>query len=186
MPRDNFISDNLINIRDRLRENYESRNAQEKVPAEETSDAAREIHLDLKNPAAPSTVAASSRSPEREYNEFAGRLQHDLAAVNAELDDLSTRRNTAAEFQKQLLVLSDQLQSLEARDSQDFYRELDRMRIAYFRSAGKAAGIAAETKAEAAQSLPSPAAAPRRDLLLPLSILIAAAAVCVTLALLFA
>jgi len=186
MPRDNFISDNLINIRDRLRENYESRNAQEKVPAEETSDAAREIHLDLKNPAAPSSAAASSRSPEREYNEFAGRLQHDLAAVDAELADLNARRSAAEEFRKQLLALSDQLQSLEARDSQDFYREFDRMRISYFRSAGKAAGIAAETKAETVQSFPSPAAAPRRDLLLPLAILVAAAAVCVTLVFLFA
>ncbi|MBQ4422242.1 MAG: hypothetical protein II880_04050, partial [Schwartzia sp.] len=62
MPRDSFISDNLINIRDRLRENYESRNAQDKASAEEISDAPREIHLDLKNPVAPQ-AAASSRSP---------------------------------------------------------------------------------------------------------------------------
>ena len=51
MPRDNFISDNLINIRDRLRRNYESMNAQGKEPeGENPAEAGREIHLDLKNP----------------------------------------------------------------------------------------------------------------------------------------
>ena len=185
MPRDSFISDQLINIRDRLRENYESRNARGKEPAEESSDTAREIHLDLKNPAAPMT-ATSSRSPEREFNEFAGRLQHDLAAVNAELNDLGARRNAAEEFQKQLLDLSDRLQSLQVQDSQDFFRELDRLKISYFQSAGKIAGIVSDAKAEALPSLTSPASAPRRDFLLPLSILIAAAAVCTTLVLLFA
>ena len=185
MPRDNFISDELINIRDRLRENYEMRNAQGKGPAEENPDTAREIHLDLKNPAAP-MVPASSRSPEREFNEFTGRLQHDLAAVNAELDDLCAKRNAAEAFQKQLLALSDRMQGLQVQDAPDFFRELDRLRISYFQSAGKVAGVAPDTKAETQPALPSPAAAPRRDFLLPLSVLIAAAAVCVTLALLFA
>ncbi|MBQ7206345.1 MAG: hypothetical protein IJS01_00970 [Lentisphaeria bacterium] len=184
MPRDNFISDNLINIRDRLRENYESRSAKDREPAEHSGAAPeREIHLDLKNPVVP-PAGQSSRSPEREYNEFAGRLRHDLAAVGTTLEELAAKRSTAEGFRASLVELSNQLQGLTVQDSQDFFRELDRLKISYFQSAGKAAGLAVEAKTETAAPSPSPCTA--GNYLPAVAILIGAAAVCVTLVLLFA
>ena len=183
MPRDNFISDNLINIRDRLRENYESRSAKDRAPAEQSRpEVEREIHLDLKNPVSPS-LGQGGRSPEREYNEFAGRLQHDLAAVGTALEELAVRRSAAEEFRASLVDVSDQLQGLAVQDHPDFFRELDRLKISYFRSAGKAAGLSIEAKAETAAPPPSPCST--GNYLPALAILLGAAAVCITLVLLF-
>lgn len=183
MPRDKFISDNLINIRDRLRENYESRSAKDREPAERSgAEQEREIHLDLKNPVSP-PAGQGARSPEREYNEFAGRLQHDLAAVGKTLEELAAKRNAAEQFREDLVDVSNRLQELSVQDSQDFFRELDRLKISYFQSAGEAAGLSPEAKTEAA--VPSPVPAATGNYLVAVAILIGAAAVCTTLALLF-
>ncbi len=180
MPRDHFISDNLINIRDRLRQNYEMNNAQSAAKHDASGP---EIHIDLKNPVI-QTPASGGRSAEREYNELAGRIQHDLAAVSAELEELSGKQDALEKFRSRLCDLGAELQNMDTAESLAFFREFDRLRINYFQSSGEVSCI--RNKQQTVQlPVQETAARGRRDFLLPSAILVAALIIALTLLVIF-
>ena len=186
MPRDKFISDNLINIRDYLREKCADI-AQEQVSPENQPAVQNEIHLDLKTPA-PVGNSGFSRSSEREYNEFAGHLQHDLAAIGAELANLETKQKELEYFNAQLQDIVRKLQELPVQNSQDFFREFDRLKIQYFQSAGRVSAFRCtgqKTVQVQSQAAVPPPPARKRDILLPVSIIISALLISLTLWLIF-
>lgn len=185
MPRDKFISDNLINIRDYLREKCADIAQEQSAP--EVQAEQQEIHLNLKT-AVPSGNSGFSRSSEREYNEFAGHLQHDLAAVGAELANTEIKQKELENFNAQLLDIVRKLQELPVQNSQDFFREFDRLKIMYFQSSGRVSAFRGAGNAPA----PTPAAhtvkppARKPDILLSVSILISALLISLTLLIVFA
>ena len=182
MPRDKFISDNLINIRGYLRE--KCADIAQEQPAADASEY-KDIHLDLKNPL-PMGNSGSSRSSEREYNEFAGRLQHDLAAIGAELANIETKQKELSFFNTQLLEITQKMQELPVQNSQDFFREFDRLKIMYFQHAGRVSAFRNNGQSQIQQTAPAPASpARKRDILLPISVLIAATLISLTLLLVF-
>ena len=186
MPRDKFISDNLINIRDYLREKCADIAQEQSAP--EVQAEQQEIHLNLKT-AVSSGNSGFSRSSEREYNEFAGHLQHDLAAVGAELANTEIKQKELENFNAQLLDIVRKLQELPVQNSQDFFREFDRLKIMYFQSSGRVsafrgAGGSAPAPTPAAHTVKPPARKP--DILLSVSILISALLISLTLLIVFA
>ena len=182
MARDKFISDNLINIRDHLRQTCAAIAQQ----SSEEQPVNPEIHLDLKNPVSIGNNG-SSRSSEREYNEFAGRIQHDLSAVSAELHHAEIKQKELAAFNSKLLDIAQKLQEIPVQNSQDFFREFDRLKIAYFQYSGRASAYRNGQTVQVQQS-PAPATKPavKRDFLLPVSILISALLIALSIILVFA
>ena len=184
MPRDKFISDNLINIRDHLRQNCAIM-AQQNAPSSENTADPGEIHLDLKNPVP--MGGGSARSAEREYNEFTGRLQHDLAAIGAELSNIEIKQKEFSNFNARLLETIKSLQELPVQNSQDFFREFDRLRIMYFQYAGRVSAYRNNEKSlpqQTAEVTPQQPKA-KHDILLALSILISALLISLTLLIVF-
>ena len=187
MPRDKFISDNLINHRDYLREKC-ANIAQEQVSSDNQSAVQNEIHLNLKT-ASPVGNSGFSRSSEREYNEFAGHLQHDLAAVGAELANTEIKQKELDNFNVQLQEIVRKLQELPIQNSQDFFREFDRLKIQYFQSSGRVSAFrstAQKTVQQPAQAtVTSSPERSKRDILLPVSIIISALLISLTLLIVF-
>ena len=183
MPRDRFISDNLVNFREHLRQNCTAVSGEKKEEAENASSNG-EIHINLKNPIAQST-SGSSRSADREFNEFAGRLQHDLAAVEQNLQNLAGKQEALQKFNASLLDLVHQLQQLPAENNQNFFREFDRLKIRYFQASGEVEFF--RHTAPLTQTVPEEKnKGCKRDWLLPCSVLLSAVIIAVTLLLLFA
>lgn len=189
MPRDQFISDNLIDIRDRLRENYQSiKTSRKQDPAAPSAEpsAAPEIHLDLKAPVL-QAQPAPGRSADREFNEFSGALEHDLAAVAAELAFAEEQHKALEKFREQLKSTAENLNRLPAGDSPDYFREFDRLRITYF----QVSGAAAPYRKQASSGAVKPAAPPEeparssKNILPAAAIVLAAAMISLTLILLF-
>ena len=183
MPRDRFISDNLVNFRDHLRQNCAAVSGEKKEEAENVSSNG-EIHINLKNPIIQSS-SGNSRSADREFNEFAGRLQHDLAAVEQNLQNLAGKQACLQKFKTSLLELVQQLQQLPSENNQDFFREFDRLKIRYFQTAGEAEPFRQTPQQVQTVSGEKPQSC-KRDWLLPCSVLLAAVILSVTLILLFA
>ena len=186
MPRDKFISDNLINHRDYLREKCAGI-AQEQASSENQPAVQNEIHLDLKT-ASPVGNSGFSRSSEREYNEFAGHLQHDLAAIGAELANTEIKQKELENFNNQLQDIVRKLQELPVQNSQDFFREFDRLKIQYFQSSGRVSAFRNSGHAPAPQVPQARVDRPparKRDILLPVSVIIAALLISLTLLIIF-
>ena len=185
MPRDKFISDNLINHRDYLRE--KCANIAQKQLSSEAHPAPQEIHLDLKT-AVPAGNSGYSRSSEREYNEFAGHLQHDLAAIGAELANTEIKQKELENFNTQLQDIVRKLQELPVQNSQEFFREFDRLKIQYFQSSGRVSAFRNGGHAPApqtSQATVTPPPARKRDILLPVSVIISALLISLTLLIVF-
>ena len=187
MARDKFITDNLINIREQLHPEYTGINQHKSDsltgPAQ---DSGKEIHLDLKNPA-PGVPGGSVRSAEREYNEFAGLIQHELAAAKEELEKLRLKNSILENYNSHLTRTADLLQQLQVLNSAEFFREFDRLRITHFR----ASGTASAHRNQEQQPLPErPQTAPQQaagtTVLLPAAVLLASVLICLTLLLIFA
>ena len=184
MSRDKFISDNLIHIREHLRQSC-ANIAQAQGSLQEPSPG-NEIHLDLKNPV-PHAGGGSSRSSEREYNEFAGRLQHDIAAVGAELLHAQTKVHELDKFNTQLLDIAKRMQEIPVQNSQDFFREFDRLKITYFQIAGRASAFRNTSAPQVQQQVTrEPEKKSGRNVFLPISILISGIIISLTLIILFA
>ena len=183
MPRDRFISDNLVNIRDHLRQNYAAV-AGVKKEESENSSVGEEIHINLKNPIAQSS-SVGNRSSDREFNEFAGRLQHDLAAVAQELQQLEGKQEALAKYNAVLLDLVRLLKQLPAEDNQDFFREFDRLKMLYFQASGEVESFRSFLPQRPIVS-GEKAPVDKRDWFLPCSVIVSAVILAVTLILLFA
>lgn len=179
MPRDNFISDNLINIRDHLRQNYQDMNHHSREETSQPSSGSREIHLDLKAPVVQAT--GNGRSSDREYNEFAGKLQHDQAAVSAEIRELKAKTENLVVFEQKLQDIAGELQKLQVSNSQSFFREFDHLKILFYQASGKAAVSRSHSNMPIQLPTEQSQVKVRRDWLLPVAVLLSALMICTTL-----
>lgn len=144
MARRDYISDNLVDIRDRLK--------QYAKPAEA---AAADPQLDLPprsaapapspSPVAPAASAVRTPSAsrndewERARRDLEGRTARDLAAVSAELEQLDVRRKELEKFLAVLNHVSGEFPLLSGAPDQT--KALERLRIEYFQASGRAAAF---------------------------------------------
>ncbi|MGF0034871.1 hypothetical protein [Victivallis vadensis] len=138
MPRSDYISDNLVNIRDRLKQNYAktAEAATEKPEAvSDTPPVPAPAPLSTRTPAFPH--AGRNEELERARRDLEGRLLRDIAATTAELEQERIRRQ---ELEKFLAVLNrnhTEFQQLGNSGDPDFARKLERLRGEYFQAAGR-------------------------------------------------
>ena len=143
MSRDNFISDNLINIREKLRQNPV------KSPADEIN-----VSLLEKNSASvnkqensssvfvselpPPAPRMQTRAPglDRERRELAGRIRRDYSWVAAELEAMDKKRCEATAFLEFLAKHQKEIDSINV-DLDGSARELDSLVWEYYRMAGR-------------------------------------------------
>lgn len=144
MSRDNFISDNLIKIRENLRQNP----VKSPVPGDDntlspvqnyssqeaSAGASLRFAPELPQPA----PRMQTRAPEldRERRELAGRIRRDYSCAAAELENMEQKRKEATLF---LEFLEKHQRELEAVDfnADGASRELDRLTWEYYRLAGR-------------------------------------------------
>ncbi len=179
MPRNDFISDNLVHMRDRLKQNYAEQHAGEKTQTPSVAPV----------PAPPPAAAVSRPSGgngefERMRRDLAGRLSRDSAAVAAELEYEAVRRGELEKFQQKLADFSRRFEELGASQEADAARRLEHLRIEYFQASGRVSAFESG-RIPAAGSSGDGETIRHRDWLAPVVSLIAALLVCVTLLVLF-
>ena len=145
MPRSDYISDNLVNIRDRLKQNYaQTAGAAAAEKSTETTPAAALTP-------APSQVAVaplSTRTPlparagkveelERVRRDLEERLLRDIATTTAALEQQRIRTQEQEKFLAFLKSNYAEFQQLVVSDNPDFGRQLERLRGEYFQAAGR-------------------------------------------------
>ncbi len=138
MNRKDYISDNLINIRDRLRQ------------PRPMPDPAAESPTVPENPVAPATPERTTAAPQtraavrreadgmRAQSDLLNRIAHDAAelAGEAELAEQTLRDSRA--LRDLLLALAEKTERLSPeKDGAVFARNVDSLRLEYFRIAGK-------------------------------------------------
>jgi hypothetical protein len=146
MSRDNFISDNLIKIRENLRQNPVKTGAadglgssfpvQNSSAREDSAGKSAEITFasELPQPA----PRMQTRTPEldRDRRELAGRIRRDYSCVAAELENMEMKRREAAVFLEFLQKHQRELESMDF-SAEGSSRELDRLAWEYYRMAGR-------------------------------------------------
>ncbi len=131
MPRNDFISDKLVHMSDRFKENY-ARNTP--GASEEPADAAPVAA------ASAGAAAVAGRDGERALEfgrtrrDLAGRLARDLAATERELAAACQR---SSELERYLARLHDLQTALERLDESSTLRELEKLQLDYFAAHGR-------------------------------------------------
>ena len=190
MSRDIFISDNLIKIRENLRQNPVKSPAADEPRINFGADNAKVELSENSNirfaPELPQPAPRmQTRTPEldRERRELAGRIRRDYSCVAAEVESMEKKRKEAAVF---LEFLARQQKELDAVDVDDdgASRELDRLAWEYYRMSGRwrafSAGSAAQGMPES-ESVRKGCAGQRNSWLIPAAILLGSALVSIAL-----
>ena len=189
MSRDNFISDNLINIREQLRREQADKQSSAVAGSEHSSQAsvepekAEQTALLRELPVTSPRSAVVSNPLESVKRELAGRIRQDYSQVAAELENLERKRTEALEFME---FLSKQKESVEAVDfgAEQSSRELDRLSYEYYQKSGRWKAFAgAVSAALPEQKAPEPVACGNRSLVI--SMIISALIVSATLLIVF-
>ncbi|MBQ4314808.1 MAG: hypothetical protein IJC21_05145 [Lentisphaeria bacterium] len=137
MSRDNFISDNLINIRESLRKEQSAQaidSATSNGTETQTHEPAKRMPSELPAPA----PRMQLRAPEldRERRELIGRIRRDYTLTAAELEQMDIARKEAAVFMEFLANQQNTLEKLDL-DRNDISRELDRLAWEYYQRSGR-------------------------------------------------
>ena len=137
MARDNFISDNLINIREQLRQDQNTQTATDFVQQEQKineTEPRQNMPSGLPAPAPRMQV----RTPEldRERRELIGRIRRDYTLVSAELENMERKTKEAAAFMEFLAAHQTSLENIDF-DRNDISRELDRLSWEYYQRSGR-------------------------------------------------
>lgn len=136
MAKNDFISDNLVHMRERLKENA----ARAGAPA----PAVREERPDRK-PAPPLFDRESMRQAvtprgdgfDRQRRDFGCRLERDRASVAVEVELESQKMAELERFAKTLEELENDFRNLPPGDTPEVQREFEKVRFAYYRAAGR-------------------------------------------------
>ncbi len=158
MPRNDFISDNLVNMRERFRQNAAAGNSTASSTGPDAPQPENTAPVLPAPPAAP-TSGNTGRDDERERvrRDLEGRILRDLAAARAELARLAGRREELSRFEQELAREWEEFRRLTP-GSAEYAGQLDRLRIEYFRQTGGVSALlvpAMPAAGAAADSAPS-------------------------------
>lgn len=175
MPKNDFISDNLVNMRERLRQNTAAISAASAKEGEPVTAIAAETGT------APLSGRIIPRSDDQERirRDLEGRILRDLAAARAELERLDLRREELRRFEQELAAEWERFSQLSP-DGAGYAKQLDHLRLEYFRRAGAVATLLSGTAPSRAAEDAEPVTFQRRTAeTLPLILAILAAALIV-------
>ncbi len=146
MSRDNFISDNLIKIRENLRQNPVKSgapdggsmpsSAQNPVVPELSAEKSADIHIAQGLPQPAPRMQTRAPGLDRDRRELSGRIRRDYSCVAAELENMEKKRQEAAVFLEFLQKHQNELDAMDL-SADGSSRELDRLAWEYYRMAGR-------------------------------------------------
>ena len=167
MARDNFISDNLIHIREKLRQEQNILSS-ESADIQQTEPINTQLPKGLPVPAPRMQVNAPEI--DRERRALIGRIRRDYTLAAAELEFTETKKRETAAFMQFLAEQQKSVESLDI-DRSDISRELDHLTWEYYQRAGRWKAFSSNTAENLSQQT---AAAPpsQNNKLLSISIII--------------
>ncbi len=136
MAKNDFISDNLVHMRERLKENAAKMAASSGVPVEEEPKKAPKLSNRAVHPARTSETGRTDDSARRK-REFAAKLERDRAAIAASIEVESAKLTELQRFEQTLTELDRAYQSLGPVDTPDGMRELEKLYFTHHRAAGR-------------------------------------------------
>ena len=132
MAKHDFISDNLVHMRERLKENAARAGAS--VSAVRDEKPAREsAPLLSERPA----VGLRGEGFDRQRRDFGCRLERDRASVAAELELESQKIAELERFAKALEGMENDFRNLPPGESPEVLREFEKIRFSYYRASGR-------------------------------------------------
>jgi len=136
MAKNDFISDNLVHMRDRLKENAAKAGSSAPVPAsgEEPEAAPKLSGRTVMRDPGPVRVD----DPVRRKRELAEKLERDRAAAAAAIEVESGMLEELRRFDHALAELERDLRQLGSADTPEGARELEKLCFAHYRVAGRA------------------------------------------------
>ena len=201
MARNDFISDHLVNMRDRLKQNYAETHSADSTPASatvSTASAAAPERIEANTTAAKaasgkivSAAATMLRTSgrgeefERMRRDLEGRLNRDAAAVAAELEHAAQRRAELERFQEKLADFTRRYAELAGAGDAESARRLEHLRIEYFQAYGRVRAFDAAFPVSMGIAASAGAPGRRREWMAPAATLAATVLLCVTLLILF-
>ena len=142
MPKNDFISDNLVHMRDRLKENAAKAAVSGAVPPAVREPEPEKPRLSARQP----MRSASGGDDDflRQKREFEGYLERDRAAAAASLEVETRRLEELQRFAAALEELDRAFRQLGPAESAETRRELEKLRFAHYRAAGRASAFLRE------------------------------------------
>lgn len=137
MAKNDFISDNLVHMRERLKENAARAGAPAAVPREDKTG------TESAPPPPLSTRIPMRQAPDRtdgfdrQRRDFGCRLERDRAAVAAELELESRKIAELERFSQALDSLEQGFRNLASGETPEVLREFEKLRFAYYRASGR-------------------------------------------------
>ncbi|MDR0932871.1 MAG: hypothetical protein LBM70_07640 [Victivallales bacterium] len=138
MAKNDYVSDNLLHMREILQENTA------RIAANSRGDSPNDNIAEPSPKLSDKTLVIrknTSRNDEldRQRRDFEYRLLRDRAAIAAELELESQKIAELENFSKTLDQLNAEFSRQEFSESSDCQRELEKLRFGYFRAAGRVA-----------------------------------------------
>ncbi len=137
MGREGFISDNLVDIRERLRRDYH--------PAEPAAEPAVNASSNGK---LTDRVVVQRTESQRDARDLEGRLLTELAQVISEQEKMEFIQTKLAAARQELEEISARLQELNSAGINPNPAEIDQLRLRFFRASGSSALRETETVTE--------------------------------------
>lgn len=214
MARNDFISDHLVNMRDRLKQNYAEKHSSDSTAAASASSAPAVVEPGASADSAASAVPergesgtssvknavskmisspatalrTSGRSEEfdRMRRDLEERLNRDTAAVAAELEHAAQRRAELERFQEKLADFTRRYAELAGAGDAEAARRLEHLRIEYYQAYGRVRAFdASSSMMPGAGNGTTAPGGHRAEWMAPAATLAATVLLCVTLLILF-
>ena len=151
MSRNDYISDDLITMRDRLRESTTAlREAAEEKRNRPSETAKGSVPAPAAAPSAENAAVRRQADGVRAKQDLAGRIARDRARIGKLLEQTEARRAELRQAQDALAALDQALTRLSPLDpGGQFAAETDRLRLEYFRLCGTLDTLAPAAEREA-------------------------------------
>lgn len=139
MAKKDFISDNLVHMRELLKKNAEQAGASAPSPGQD-AEPAKAPAPKLSGRIAGSRDAGAGKADDsvRRKREFAGKLERDRAAAAAAIEVAAGKLEELRRFEHTLEELDREFRQLGSADTPEGARELEKLSFAHYRASGRA------------------------------------------------
>lgn len=142
MPKNDFISDNLVHMRDRLKENAAKAAITGAVPPAARAPEPEKPKLSDRKPM--HSCFGGEDDFLRRKREFEGYLERDRATAVSALEVETRRMEELQKFASALEEIDRAFRQLETADSSETRREFEKLRFAHYRAMGRVSAFLRE------------------------------------------